>query len=52
VEHLYTVGGSLLRRFSDSVRVGGTVSYNRRVSTIPRNSFERWVYGVSAEIVP
>jgi len=52
VEHLYTVGGSLLRRFADSVRVGGTVSYNRRVSTIPRNSFERWVYGISAEIVP
>ena len=52
VEHLYTVGGSLLRRFSDSVRVGGTVSYNRRVSTIPGNSYDRWVYGVSAEIVP
>ncbi len=52
VEHLYTVGGSLLRRFSDSVRVGGTVSYNRRVSTIPLNSYERWVYGISAEIVP
>jgi len=52
VEHLYTVGGSLLRRFSDSVRVGGTVSYNRRVSTLPGNSYDRWVYGVSAEIVP
>lgn len=52
VEHLYTVGGSLLRRFSDSVRVGGTVSYNRRVSTIPLNSYDRWVYGISAEIAP
>ena len=52
VEHLYSVGGSLLRRFSDSVRVGGTVTYYRRLSTIPGNSYERWVYGVSAEIVP
>ena len=52
VEHLYSVGGSLLRRFSDSVRVGGTVTYYRRVSTIPGNSYDRWVYGVSAAIVP
>jgi hypothetical protein len=52
VEHLYTVGGGLLRRFSDSVRVGGTVTYYRRVSTLPGNSYDRWVYGVSAEIVP
>jgi len=52
VEHLYSVGGSLLRRFSDSVRVGGTVTYYRRVSTLPGNSYDRWVYGVSAEIVP
>ena len=52
VEHLYSVGGSLLRRFSDSVRVGGTVTYYRRVSTLPGNSYDRWVYGVSAAIVP
>ncbi|HYN05048.1 MAG TPA: outer membrane beta-barrel protein [Vicinamibacteria bacterium] len=52
VEHLYSVGGSLLRRFSDSVRVGGTVTYYRRVSTIPGNSYDRWVYGISAAIVP
>ena len=52
VDHLYSVGGSLLRRFSDSVRVGGTVTYNRRVSTLPGNSYEQWVYGVSAAIVP
>jgi hypothetical protein len=52
VEHLYSAGGSLLRRFSDSVRIGGTVTYYRRVSTIPGNSYDRWVYGVSGEIVP
>jgi Putative beta-barrel porin 2 len=52
VDHLYSAGGSLLRRFSDNVRVGGTVTYYRRVSTIPGSSYDRWVYGVSAEIVP
>jgi hypothetical protein len=52
VEHLYTAGGSLLRRFSDNFRVGATVAYYRRVSTIPLNSYDRWVYGVSAELVP
>ncbi len=52
VEHLYSAGGSLLRRFSDSLRVGGTVTYYRRVSTLPGNSYDRWVYGVSAELVP
>jgi hypothetical protein len=52
VEHLYTVGGTLLRRFSDNFRIGGTVTYYRRVSTLPFNSYDRWLYGVSAEIVP
>jgi hypothetical protein len=52
VEHLYSAGGTLMRRFSDAVRVGGTVTYYRRVSTIPGYSYDRWVYGVSAEIVP
>jgi len=52
VEHLYTVTGALLRRFSDNVRVGGQVTYYRRVSTIPFQSYDRWLYGLSAEIVP
>jgi hypothetical protein len=52
IEHLYTAGGTLLRRFSDNLRIGGTVSYNRRVSTIPLNSYDRWLYGISAEFVP
>jgi hypothetical protein len=51
-DHLYTAGASLMRRFSDSVRIGGTVTWYRRVSTIPGNSYDRWVYGVSGEIVP
>jgi hypothetical protein len=52
VEHLYTVTGALLRRFSDNVRIGGQVTYYRRVSTIPLQSYDRWLYGLSAEIVP
>ncbi len=52
VEHLYTVTGALLRRFSDNIRIGGQVTYYRRLSTIPNDSYERWIYGLSAEIVP
>ncbi len=52
VEHLYTVTGALLRRLSDNVRIGGQVTYYRRVSTIPFQSYDRWLYGLSAEVVP
>jgi hypothetical protein len=52
VDHLYTVGGGLFRRFSDSLRLGGTVTYYRRVSTLPGESYDRWVYGISGELVP
>jgi hypothetical protein len=52
VDHLYSAGGSLLRRFSDSFRLGVSGTYYRRVSTIPGNSYDRWVYGLSAELVP
>jgi hypothetical protein len=51
-DHLYSVGGHLLRRFSESLRIGGVVTYYRRVSTIPSQSYDRWAYGVSAELVP
>jgi len=52
VEHLYTVTGALLRRFSDNMRIGAQVTYYRRVSTVPLQSYDRWLYGLSAEIVP
>jgi hypothetical protein len=52
VDHLYSAGGSLLKRVSESFRLGGTATYYRRVSTIPGQSYERWVYGVSAELAP
>jgi hypothetical protein len=52
VEHLYSLSGALLRRLSDNLRVGGAVTYYRRVSTLPGNSYDRWLYGISAEFVP
>ena len=52
VDHLYSVSGSLLRRFGEGLRIGGTATYYRRVSTIPGESYERWVYGISAELAP
>jgi hypothetical protein len=52
VDHLYSAGGTLMRRFTESIRVGGSVTFYRRVSTLPGNSYERWTYGVSAVFVP
>jgi hypothetical protein len=52
IDHLYTCSLALLRTFSDSFRAGGSATYYRRVSTIPGQSYERWVYGISAELVP
>jgi len=52
VDHLYTVNASLMRGFSDSVRIGGVLTYVRRLSTLPGQSYDRWVYGVTAELVP
>ena len=51
-EHLYSAGGSLLWHFSESLRAGVSVTYYRRVSTIPGQSYDRWTYGLTAEIVP
>jgi len=52
VDHLWTTGGSILRRFGDSVRIGGTLSWSRRVSNAPGFSYEGFRYGVQAEVVP
>ncbi len=52
VDHLYSAGGSLMRQFSESFRAGVSATYYRRVGTIPGQSYDRWTYGVTAEIVP
>jgi hypothetical protein len=51
-DHRYTAGLGLSRRFGDSVRVGGHVSWARRVSTLPLFSYEGLRYGLDAEVLP
>jgi hypothetical protein len=51
-DNYWQAGGSLLRRFGDSFRAGGTVEYVRRVSNIQLQSFEGWRYGLQAEYQP
>jgi hypothetical protein len=51
-DHLYSVGGRLLRSFGESLRIGVTCTYFRRVSTVPGQSYDRWLYGFSAELIP
>ena len=52
VDHLYSAGATLLRTVSGNLRVGGAATYYRRVSTWPGSSYDRWVFGVSAELAP
>lgn len=51
-DHRYTAGAGLSRRFGDSVRLGGHVSWARRVSTLPFFSYEGVRYGLDAEVLP
>lgn len=51
-DHRYTAGLGLSRRFGDSVRIGGHVSWARRVSTLPLFSYEGLRYGLDAEVLP
>jgi hypothetical protein len=51
-DNYWQAGGSLLRRFGDSFRAGGTVEYVRRVSNMQLQSFEGWRYGLQAEYQP
>ena len=52
IDHLYTATGTLLRRVGDSMRVGATVAWGRRVSTLASQSYDGLRYGVTAEFVP
>lgn len=51
-DRLWSVGGSLLRRFGDRISIGATLSWFRRRSTLPGLSYGRKVYGLQAEVVP
>ena len=52
VDHRYTAGASLLRRFGESLRIGGHLVWTRRVSSLPDFSYEGVRYGFTAEVRP
>lgn len=45
-------GGSLLRRFGRSMKIGGTLAWTRRHSNAPGLAYDGFVYGLQGEIVP
>jgi hypothetical protein len=51
-DHRYTAGVGVARRFGPSVRIGGHLSWARRVSTLPLFSYEGLRYGLDAEVLP
>lgn len=51
-DHLYTADASLLRLVGGSLRVGGTVTFQRRVSNQPGSSYQGFRYGIQAELRP
>lgn len=52
VDHQWSEGATLLRRFGDSVRIGGILSVQKRTSTFAVLSYKSLVYGVQAEVIP
>jgi hypothetical protein len=52
VDHVWIVGGSLLRAVTDTLRIGGSVTRIRRVSNVRSESFEGLRYGIQAELLP
>ena len=51
-DHLYSVNASLLRQIGDSLSVGGTATFTRRVSNFATSSYEGYRYGLTAELRP
>jgi hypothetical protein len=52
VDHTWTVGGSLLRRFGDGIKLGGTVAWSRRRSAFGGFDYLRFLYGLQGEVLP
>jgi hypothetical protein len=52
VDRRWMAGASLVRRFGEGVRIGGHVTWTRRVSSLPLFSYEGVRYGLTAEVVP
>lgn len=51
-DHLYTLSASLLRQVGDTLSVGGTATFTRRVSNFAASSYEGYRYGLTAELRP
>lgn len=51
-DRVRTFGGSLLRRFGEGVKVGGTLAWSQRLTNASGLAYEGLVYGLQAEIVP
>jgi hypothetical protein len=52
LDHRWTAGVGLVRRFGHAVTLGGTINWYRSVSSLPQFSYEGVRYGLTAEIVP
>lgn len=52
LDHRWTAGVGLMRRFGDQVRIGGHVAWARRVSTLATFSYQGLRYGLNAEVLP
>jgi hypothetical protein len=52
LDHRWTAGVGLTRRFGDSIRIGGHLDWARRVSSLPFFSYEGLRYGLNAEVLP
>jgi hypothetical protein len=52
IDHRWTGGLALTRRFSEQVVLGGHVTWARRVSSLPLFSYEGLTYGLTAEVLP
>jgi hypothetical protein len=52
VDRVRTYGVALLRAFGSSLRVGGSVEWQRRESNFSGFGYERLAYGVTAELAP
>lgn len=51
-DHRYTGSVGLVRSFGDRLRLGGYVSWSRRVSTLQLFSYEATRYGFLVEVIP
>jgi Putative beta-barrel porin 2 len=52
LDHRWTASAGLIWKYKDSFRIGGHVSWVRRVSSLPIFGYEGTVYGIGAEVIP